>query len=194
MRIQGVEICNIKDRDTTLRSVDEFDRVTGRDFSLTLHREIKPRSLTLQESLHQVRTLEANPELETGHARLGHDELRRADAEAISNRDLIFEQTFARKIFAESSGGEIRSRKLALPKRLVLAGVDINGLVDSAMHRKIGLAITIQVERCHMNAALKGLLPDGSLHGSAVPDDFSRKTYVDGNQLHDHRSINRFKR
>jgi len=67
----------------------------------------------------------------------------------------------------------------------VLTGIDINGLVDSAVHGKIGLPITIQVERCHMNTALDRLLPDGSLHGSAVPDDFSRKTYVDGNQLHD---------
>ena len=169
MRIQGVKICNIKDRDTTLRSVDEFDRVTGRDFSLTLYREIEPRSLTLQESLHQVRTLEANPELETRHARLGHDELGRAGAQAISNLDLIFEQTFTRKILAESSGGEIRSRKLALPKQIVLAGVDINGLIHSAM--KSGEKIAGKLAKVTDKLALLSQLADADFYDAAVEID-----------------------
>ena len=181
MRIQGIEICNINNRHPALRSLDELDRVAGRDFSLALRREIETGSLALQESLHQVRTLEANPELETGHPRLRHDELGRADAKTIANLHLILEQTFAREILAESSVGKIRSRKLALPKRIVLAGVNVNGLVDSAMHRKIRLFIPVQIERRHMHAAFDRRLPDRGLHDPAVPDDFSRTPYVDGN-------------
>jgi len=116
---------------------------------------------------------------------LGYDKLGGADPQAISNLNLILKETLACQVFSESTPAKVFSRKLALPKRIMLAGIDIDRLIDSAMHRKIGLPITVEVERCHMHTALHRILPDRCLHHPAVPGDFSRQTYADRNQLHD---------
>src|SRR4029453_7625690 len=101
----------------------------------------------VKETLHHVWTIKSNPELETWHSRLGYDELGRARTKSSSDLHLIFKEALGGEVLAEGSPGKIDLRKLAVPIGVVLARVDVDGLIDSAVHREIRLLIAIQVER-----------------------------------------------
>ena len=62
--------------------------------------------------------------------------------------------------------------------------VNVDGFIDSSVHRKIGLLITIKVQRRNMDATLNRSLPNRCPDDFATNRDFAWQSHVHGNQLH----------
>src|SRR5258708_28591884 len=62
--------------------------------------------------------------------------------------------------------------------------VNVDGFINSSVHRKIGLLITIQVQRRNMDATLNRSLPNRCPDDFATHRDFAWQSRVHGNQLH----------
>ena len=139
--ISAIKIHNVRDRDVVLISFKQLDRIASCDFPFFENGTVKPGATTLQEPLHHVRTVEANTKFKAGHARLGHHELCRADAKAITNMNCFFKQPRSCEVFAEDSPGEVHTRKLPAPERVMLRWIGVNSLIGSSMHGQIRLLI-----------------------------------------------------
>src|SRR5438874_3752949 len=66
----------------------------------------------------------------------------------------------------------------------MFARVKVDRLINSSVHRKIGLLITIQVQRRNVNATLNRVLPNRRTHGFATNRNLSRQSDIHRNQLH----------
>jgi hypothetical protein len=55
----------------------------------------------------------------------------------------------------------------------MLAGIGVDGLVATAVHREVRLLIPFEVERADADRAFYGALPDRGTNGAAVPVDFA---------------------
>src|SRR5882762_8980438 len=66
----------------------------------------------------------------------------------------------------------------------MFARVKVDGFIDSSVHGKIGLLITVQVQRRNMAATLNRVLPNRRPHGFTTNRDLSRRSHVHRNQLH----------
>src|SRR6266850_7882745 len=66
----------------------------------------------------------------------------------------------------------------------MFARVKVDGFIESSVHRKIGLLITIQVQRRNVNATLNWVLPNRRPHGFATNRNLSRQSDIHRNQLH----------
>src|SRR5437763_16768467 len=66
----------------------------------------------------------------------------------------------------------------------MFARVKVYRLINSSVHGKIGLLITIQVQRRNVNATLNRVLPNRRPHGFATNRNLSRHSDIRRNQLH----------
>src|SRR6266550_436226 len=66
----------------------------------------------------------------------------------------------------------------------MFARVKVDRLINSSVHRKIGLLITIQVQRRNVNATFNRVLPNRRPHGFATDRNLSRHSDIHRNQLH----------
>src|SRR6266581_956619 len=66
----------------------------------------------------------------------------------------------------------------------MFARVKVDRLINSSVHRKIGLLITIQVQLRNVNATLNRVLPNRRPHGFATNRNLSRQSDIHRNQLH----------
>src|SRR6266581_1975713 len=66
----------------------------------------------------------------------------------------------------------------------MFARVKVDRLINSSVHRKIGLLITIQVQRRNVNATLNRVLPNRRPHRFATNRNLSRQSDIHRNQLH----------
>src|SRR5438876_5161044 len=66
----------------------------------------------------------------------------------------------------------------------MFARVKVDGFINASVHRKIGLLITIQVQRRNVNATLNRALPNRRPHGFATNRNFSQQSDIHRNQLH----------
>src|SRR5439155_6678620 len=62
--------------------------------------------------------------------------------------------------------------------------VKVDRLINSSVHRKIGLLITIQVQRRNVNGTFYRVLPNRRPHGFATNRNLSRHSDIHRNQLH----------
>src|SRR5881409_3589766 len=71
-----------------------------------------------------------------------------------------------------------------MPVGIVLGRIQVDGLACPAMDGQISLSVAIEVKRSQFNAADNRLFEDSGRDDAALPDHFSWKAYVDGNEFH----------
>ena len=83
---------------------ERLDPVAGSHVALHLYREVVAAAAARQEPLGHFLAAEAEPELVARHPRLSHDELGRADPQAVADGDLLLErQPCDREVLAEGA-------------------------------------------------------------------------------------------
>src|SRR5207253_7420559 len=117
-------------------------------------------------------------------ARLSDLKLRGADPDPVADHHVSLEQTFSREVLAERSPRQLHVRKFRTPERIVLARININSFVGTAVNGQVRLLIAIDVERAHDHPPVRRSLPDRSRHNATSPLDFTRKADVHGDELH----------
>ena len=105
------------------------------------------------------------------------------DPEAVADPHVL-EQPLGGQVLAEDGPGQIHSGKLLAPILVVLGRVDVDGLVDAAVHRQVGLLVALEVERGHAQSAVDRCLEDGGEHRMAVPLDLSREPDAQRHDFH----------
>src|SRR5207247_5155213 len=126
------------DRSDANRSVvpcDQRDSVAGRDFALPSHRQIEAGSPALQETLHHVRSAEADPKLEARHARLRNHELGRTNPELVPDANTILDKAHRRKVLAECAPRKIHAREVLTPECIMLRLIRLDSLIGATFYR-----------------------------------------------------------
>ncbi len=185
VRLDRVELEDVRDRQPALLFLDEFHRVALLDLTFARHREIKAAAATGQKTLDEVTPVEANSQFKAGDPRLRHAELRRPDAQPIADSRLRFRHpAFHGEVLAKRAPRQVDPRQLPAPVGVMFGRVKINRLIDAAVHREIGLPVAVEVQRRDMHPPEHRLLPDRSPHGLATRDHFPRQPDVDRNEFH----------
>ena len=115
----------------------------------------------------------------TGDARLRHFKQSAADPVMVSNAHLCVRQALDGEILAELPIGEILSTQLILPIAIGVDLIDEHGPVLAAMASQVPLSVAVDVEPAHHARAFNRRLPDGGVHGLALPRDVPRQTDID---------------
>src|SRR5262245_43305643 len=129
------------------------DRVSRRDLAIADDGEVEAEEPALEELGHELVTAHPDPELEAGQPRLRHDELGGADADAVADADPVVEQALGGQVLAERARAELELRPLARPELVVLGRVGVDGLVLTAVHAKVGLAVAVEVQTAQRHTA-----------------------------------------
>src|SRR5262249_7125238 len=136
------------------------------------------------EALGHVRAIEAHAELVARDARLRDDELGRAHKQPVTDAELGLPQATDGEVLAEHAPGEFGSWQLLAPELVVLGGIDVDRLLGSAVHREIGLAVAIQVQRAQRELPLYWLLKNRRPDGATEPLDLAREADIDRHDVH----------
>src|SRR5258707_8909848 len=85
--LRGVQACDFRNRYANWVSSNHLDFVTGADFSLMCHGEVKTCPPTREESLYHVVRLKSHTEFVARQARLRDNHFCRTDRESVANMD-----------------------------------------------------------------------------------------------------------
>src|SRR5436309_6771730 len=182
--IHSVKIDDVGDRQAAPLLSCELDGIARGNFALVKYGKIEAGAPALQEAPHDVRPIEPDAELETGHPRLRDHQLSGAHPQTLANPNAPLEQALGREILAEDSPAKVHSGKLAAPIRVVLGRVCVDSLVDSPIHGQVRLPVAFQVDRRHSHSAVGRSLKNGGAYCPPAPLHLSRKTNVHRNQPH----------
>ena len=147
--------------------------------------QVEPPPPRRLEALHHLRVAEAEAELEARQARLRDDELRRADPNAVSDRELVLRR-HAREgqVLAEHPPRQL-APELLPPDRVVLGAVRVDRLVRPAVHAEIGLGVARQVDALDAHRPGDRLLEDRRRHRLPLPRRPPGQTDVDRDDVHE---------
>jgi len=176
VRIEGH---NVGYRHVVIATASKLNGIAGGRLTLSLHREIISGATTLQEALHHVISTESDAELVARHAGLCHEKLRGTYLEAVSDPDVLFKKPLGREVLSERSPREFHPGKLSTPILIMLEGINVDGLLQTAVHGKVGLPVALEVQPVHSNTARHRRLPYRREHGAPAPLDLLGKTYID---------------
>src|SRR3989442_622551 len=173
------QVDHIRHGDAVLVSSNQLNRIAGRHFSLLRDRHVEAGLAAAQKALHHVRAAKPDAELEARHARLRNYELSRTSPQAVSDVNRFLDYTFGREILSEHPPGKVHAGKFLAPERIMLRWVDIDSLIDSAVHREIGLLVALYVQARNPNTWRHWRLEDGCADALPLPVDLTRKPHVD---------------
>ena len=165
-------------------AAEEADFVAGGDLSFARDGDIKAGAAAGQEALGHLVVAEFDAELVAGKARLGDNNLGRADGEAVAQVDGIFGQSLGGEILTELAQGKLEAGEFGFPEGVMFEGVAVDGFVFTAVNGEVGLAVAVEIELAEGDAACDGLLEDAGGDGAAVPFDVAGKATVDGEKFH----------
>src|SRR5262249_49363486 len=148
------------------------------------HREIEAGSAAAEETLEHVHPTEADAELVAGQSRLGDDELRRPDPEAVADPH-VFEEPLGCQVLAEGGPGEVRAGKLVPPVLVVLGRIGIDGFLRAPVDGHVGLLVAFEIELGHPEASVDGCLEDRGEYRIAFPFDLSRQSDAQRYDFHE---------
>ena len=96
----------------------------------------------------------------------------------------LLEQAVGGEVFSEHSHRKFPAGQLSFPVVVMRDGIAVDGFVFSAVHGEVGLAVAIQIEFAQGDAAGERLLENSANNFSPVPDNFSGKSGVHGDEPH----------
>jgi hypothetical protein len=70
------------------------------------------------------------------------------------------------------------------PILVVFGSVAVDGLVAAAMNSEIGLLVAVEIEPPDHYGPIHRILENRSLDGNASPEDFTRSTDIDRDDVH----------
>src|SRR6476620_9547842 len=130
-----------------------------------------------EESRH-ARVIHSDAHSVARDPRLAYLEDCTSDLIAIANTDLVVRQTLHGEVFPELAVAEVIAAQVVLPVPIRLDLVHEYRPLLAAVARQVALPVSVDVESSHELWTVHGVLPDGRMHGSALPDHVPRLTYV----------------
>src|SRR5262249_24676916 len=155
-----------------------YDVVARPDFSFLQHAKVKPWSSVCDKQSWHARFVRADAATVTSNARLRPFEHRTANAESITDTDLVISKSFNREVFPELADAKVSAAEKALPIAVGVHLVNEHGALLSAVTGKICLRVTFNIQPTHQPSPLHRKLPDRGSHRLAGPCDFTRKADI----------------
>src|SRR4029079_7973686 len=119
------EARHLRDPQTLIVALELDDRIARCDLAFLGDGKVEAEEPALEELGDERVAAHLDPELEAGQARLGHDDLRGADPEAVADAEVVVDEALGREILAEHAWAEGELRSLARPELVELRRVDI---------------------------------------------------------------------
>jgi hypothetical protein len=178
MRFMQMQEQGVQHGNAVLVLMDRNNFVTCADFSFAKYAKIEPAAAACQETLDHILAVKFQIQFEARKARLRDDHLRRADREAVSDTDSLFQQARRREVFAESPPWKIYFRQFLLPERIVFRRIGVHGLILPAMDGQIGLSVPVKIQFPHPNAFIDGRFEDARQDFMPILSDDARDSYL----------------
>src|SRR3981081_3486082 len=136
---------------------EEFELVTGADLSFFDDRKIEATTAVSHEALDHVVPLKFDCEFETRKPWCRYPDHSGADAVAVANGNVRFEEPLDSEVLAEGSPGTRWIGKLGVPCCVVFTGIAVDGFVRTAVHGEVGLAVAIEISSPQHDSAFHGV-------------------------------------
>src|SRR5947209_1292259 len=176
--ISQIDVGDAGDGQIVIGTMDHRDAVTGCQLALLHDAEVRARTSGRGKAPREAGIVHAHPQLVAGKARLRNLEQDRADAPALAHN---------RAGDGHAAHGQVLAKRarlqgtthLSRPPVVVLDGISVYRLVDSAVDRAIRLIVTHEIHTPDGHPTGDRRLPDAAGYTLAVPLDDARGTNVD---------------
>ena len=172
---ERVDLC---DRHSIVRLSHLHDFVARAQLTFAQNTEVEPRKSAGRQQCRHPRLVHPNADAIAGHAGLSDFEQCAADLITIADANGIIRQSFDREVLAELSGDKVGPVELILPVAIRFDLVDEDGSLLTSVPGQIALTVPVQIELADSTTATHRSLPDPGVHGTTLPRDVARESYV----------------
>lgn len=163
-----------------VRALEQLDRIAGSDDAV-LHDPIVPAATTCPDDFpDHILVTEAVPEFPARLPALAHLQDCSAQAESVADADVRFGDAERRDVLAESPGHvELpgQSGLFLTPLFIVIKGVVQYCFVDTTVIFEIGLAVTCESKRMHLDRTCDGRLEVCTRLSLRTESSYAPKSY-----------------